>query len=88
MSGVGWEHPPPHGLRRVANLPAEARRGFVLLPKRRAIERSFAWATRFHRLVRDYERSPETVKSFHVVAFATLMAHKAIALLASVPNSL
>src|SRR5215216_960198 len=38
----------------------EARRGFVLLPRRWVVERSFAWASRFRRLVKDYERLPET----------------------------
>ena len=33
----------------------DAKRGFVLLPRRWVIERSFAWATRFRRLVKDYE---------------------------------
>jgi transposase len=36
----------------VVKLP-EAKRGFVLLPRRRVIERSFAWMTRFRRLARD-----------------------------------
>jgi transposase len=77
-----------HGIRlEVIKLP-EARRGFVLLPRRWVVERSFAWATRFRRLVRDYERLPETVRGLHFVAFATLMLHKAIALLTAVPNSL
>lgn len=44
----------------VVKLPA-ARRGFVLLPRRWVVKRSFAWLTRFRRLVRDYERLPETV---------------------------
>ena len=39
----------------VVKLP-EAKRGFVLLPRRRVVERSFAWATRCRRLVKDYER--------------------------------
>lgn len=39
---------------------AEAKRGFVLLPKRWVVERSFAWAARFRRLARDDERLPET----------------------------
>lgn len=34
----------------------EAKRGFVLLPRRRVVERSFAWSARFRRLARDYER--------------------------------
>lgn len=51
----------------------EAKRGFVLLPKRWVVERSFAWASRFRRLARDYERLPETLAGFHWVAFAALM---------------
>ncbi len=51
----------------------EATRGFVLLPKRWVVERSFAWATRFRRLAKDYERLPETVKSLHILAFVCLM---------------
>ena len=50
-----------------------ARKGFVLLPKRWVVERSFAWVTRFRRLAKDYERLPETVKSLHILAFVTLM---------------
>jgi len=52
---------------------AEAKHGFVLLPRRWVIERSFAWKSRFRRLVRDYERLPETVKGLHFLAFAFLM---------------
>lgn len=68
-----------HGIQlEVVKLP-EAKRGFVLLPRRWVVERSFAWATRFRRLVRDYERLPETVKGLHFVAFACLMLNKAFA---------
>jgi transposase len=35
---------------------SEAKSGFVLLPKRWVFERSFAWAARCKRLVKDYER--------------------------------
>jgi transposase len=50
-----------HGIRlEVVKLP-EAKRGFVLLPRRWVVERSFAWATSFRRLVRDYERLPGTL---------------------------
>lgn len=67
-----------HGIRlEVVKLP-EAKRGFVLLPRRWVVERSFAWATRFRRLVRDYERLPETVRGLHFVAFACLMLNRAI----------
>jgi transposase len=52
---------------------AEAKRGFVLLPRRWVVERSFAWKSRFRRLVRDYERLPETVKGLHFLSFVILM---------------
>ena len=65
----------------------EAKRGFVLLPRRWVVERSFAWATRFRRLVRDYERLPNVLAGLHLVAFATLMLRHA-ADLVTVHNSL
>jgi transposase len=51
----------------------EAKRGFVLLPKRWVVERSFAWAARFRRLSRDYERLPSSLAGLHWLAFVTLM---------------
>lgn len=65
-----------HGIQLEVVKLAEAKRGFVLLPRRWVVERSFAWATRFRRLVRDYERLPQTLAGLHVVAFATLMLHR------------
>jgi len=67
---------------------AEARRGFVLLPRRWVVERSFAWLTRFRRLVRDYERLPQTLAGLHFVAFAMLLAQRLVELLGKVINSL
>lgn len=52
---------------------AEAKKGFVLLPRRWGGERSFGWLNRFRRLVRDYERLPETLAGLHFVVFAMLM---------------
>jgi transposase len=66
----------------------EAKRGFVLLPRRWVVERSFAWAARFRRLARDYERLPQTVAGLHFVAFVTLMLAKATALFDLVRNTL
>jgi transposase len=61
-----------HGIQlEVVKLP-EAKKGFVLLPRRWVVERSFGWSTRFRRLVRDYERLPETVAGLHFVVFACL----------------
>lgn len=69
-----------HGIDlKVVKLP-EAKRGFVLLPRRWVVERSFAWATRFRRLVKDYERYAQTLAGLHLVAFATLMAKQVAAL--------
>lgn len=56
----------------VVKLP-EAKRGFVLLPRRWVVERSFAWMARFRRLAKDYERLPATVAGLHFIAFACLM---------------
>ena len=61
----------------------EAKRGFVLLPRRWVVERSFAWAARFRRLARDYERLPETLAGLHFVAFSILMLTRAVALCTS-----
>lgn len=62
-----------HGMELVVVGLKEARRGFVLLPKRWVVERSFAWASRFRRLARDHERLPDVLRGMHYVAFATLM---------------
>jgi len=59
----------------VVNRP-EGARGFVLLPRRWVVERSFAWVTRFRRLVRDYERLPEVFAGLHFAVFGILMAAK------------
>jgi len=55
---------------------SDAKRGFVLLPRRWVVERSFGWAARFRRLARDYERLPDTLKGLHFLAFAILMAQR------------
>jgi transposase len=62
-----------HDMRLEVVKSPQATRGFVLLPKRWVVERSFAWATRFRRLAKDYERLPETVRSLHILAFVCLM---------------
>jgi transposase len=69
-----------HGIRlEVVKLP-EAKKGFVLLPRRWVVERSFGWAARFRRLARDYERLPETLRGLHFLAFAILMVKRFIEL--------
>jgi transposase len=70
-----------HGIRlEVIKLP-EAKRGFVLLPRRWVVERSFAWKSRFRRLARDYERRLSVLAGLHFVAFACLELTRAAPLL-------
>ena len=66
----------------VVKLPA-ARQGFVLLPRRWVVERSFAWAARFRRLARDFERLPTTLAGLHYLAFVCLMLRQLDTLLQS-----
>jgi transposase len=74
-----------HGIRLEVVKHLEAKRGFVLLPRRWVVERDFAWASRFRRLVKDYERLPTTLAGLHFVAFACLFLHRAIVVLGSSP---
>jgi len=70
-----------HGIDlQVVKLP-EAKRGFVLLPRRWIVERSFAWAARFRRLARDYERLPDVLRGLHFLVFAVLMLPKIVPLI-------
>ena len=64
----------------VVRLP-EAKRGFVLLPRRWVVERDFGWMSRFRRLARDQERLADVLKGFHLIAFIMLMAPHALAAL-------
>lgn len=61
-----------HGVRLIVVKLEEAKRGFVLLPRRWVVERSFAWAARFRRLGRDYERLSASLAGLHWLAFVTL----------------
>ncbi len=74
-----------HGIRLEVVKHEEAKRGFVLLPRRWVVERDFAWASRFRRLVKDYERLSDTLAGLHFVAFACLFLQQATAVLGASP---
>ena len=65
-----------HGIRLEVVKRPESARGFVLLPRRWVVERSFAWVARFRRFARDYERLASMLAGMHVLAFACLMLHQ------------
>ncbi len=71
-----------HGMQLEVVKHTQAKRGFVLLRPRWVVERSFAWAARFRRLTRDYERLAKTLAAFHFLAFACIMLANLFRLLA------
>lgn len=62
-----------HSIRLEVVKHTEAKRGFVLLPKRWVVERTFAWLARFRRLARDYERLATTLNGWHWLAFVSIL---------------
>jgi transposase len=88
-SGYSGERPAEeaeaHGIRLEVVKHKEAKRGFVLLPRRWVVERDFAWASRFRRLAKDYERLPATLAGLHFIAFACLFLRQATAILGAGP---
>ena len=51
----------------------EAKKGFVLLPRRWVVERTFGWLARHRRLARDYERLTRSLAAYHWVAFIDIL---------------
>jgi transposase len=72
-----------HGIDLLVVKLEEAKKGFVLLPRRWVVERTFAWLGRFRRLARDYERLSQTLAGFHWVAAVSLMLGGLFSLLQS-----
>src|SRR5688572_12861389 len=70
-----------HGIQLKVVKLSEAKHGFVLLPRRWVVERSFGWMSRFRRLARDYERLPETLVGLHYLAFVILMLKNVVEIL-------
>jgi putative transposase len=51
-------------------------KGFVVLPKRWIVERTFAWLARYRRHARDYERRPETSEAMIYITMINLMSRR------------
>jgi putative transposase len=51
-------------------------KGFVLLPRRWVVERTFAWLGHCRRLSKDYEYYPQTSEALVYVAMIRLMARR------------
>ena len=65
-----------HGIRlEVVKLP-EAKRGFVLLPRRWVVERTFGWLMRHRRLVRDYERTDISAEAWVYIAMIRIQLRR------------
>ena len=55
---------------------SDAAKGFVVLPKRWVVERTFAWLSRCRRLARDWERFNRKALAFLRLASIRLMTRK------------
>jgi putative transposase len=51
-------------------------KGFVLLPKRWTVERTFAWLIMHRRLSRDFETLPETSEAFIYIAMIRILLRR------------
>ena len=50
--------------------------GFVLLPKRWIVERTFAWIGRYRRMSKDYEGLPATSETMIYLIMINVMVHR------------
>jgi transposase len=65
-----------HGIELIVVKHNEPKRGFLLLPRRWVVERTFGWLGRFRRLARDYERLATTLKGWHWLASLVILLAK------------
>jgi putative transposase len=71
----GWVHETFGWILQTVLRPVQAK-GFVVLPKRWIVERTFAWLARYRRHARDYERNPETSEAMIQLAMINLMSRR------------
>ena len=51
-------------------------KGFVVVPRRWIVERTFGWLSRWRRLSKDYEKLPEVSEAMVTLAMIRLMVHR------------
>ena len=51
-------------------------KGFVVLPKRWIVERTFAWLARYRRHSKDYEKTTASSEAFTYIAMIALMSKR------------
>ena len=56
--------------------PPSYPKGFIVLPRRWVVERTFSWIGQNRRMSKDYERLTETGEAFVYVAMSRLMARR------------
>ena len=66
------------GLTLVIVRPPAGTTGFVVQPRRWAVERSLGWLGRWRRLSKDYEELPEVSEAMVTLAMIRLMLHRLI----------
>jgi len=64
----------PKGMRSIKR--SDAAKGFVLLPRRWVVERTFAWLGRNRRLAKDFEKTIESVEAWLLIASIQLLSRR------------
>lgn len=57
-------------------LRSDDQKGFVVLPRRWVVERTFSWFTQHRRLNRDYEKTEKNAQSICYIAMIRIMANR------------
>jgi putative transposase len=70
---LGWQ---VEVIKRPKKNKAEKKPGFVLLPRRWVVERTFAWLDNHRRLSKDYEYLPQSSETMVYLAMTNLMLHR------------
>ena len=55
---------------------AQKKQGFILLPRRWVVERTFAWLDNYRRLNKDYEHLPQSSETMVYLPMTNLLLHR------------